>query len=187
LWCFVAPENTHITTYFKGLIMNPRPSAHHHVFTCITLAAALMLTACASVPSPQPVAATIAATPELSTLSGLIAKAGLANTLNGAGSFTVFAPSNEAFKAVPAKTLDELSANPTRLTEVLTYHVLASKAMAKDVKDGPAKTVQGGNLALAKAGAFVTVEDAVVQTADIGATNGVVHIVDRVLMPPVRK
>ena len=167
--------------------MNPGPSASRRALTCAALAAALILTACASVPTPRPVAATIAATPELSTLSGLIAKAGLANTLNGAGSFTVFAPSNEAFKAVPAKTLEELSANPTRLTEVLTYHVLASKAMVQDVKSGPAKTVQGGNIALAKAGAFVTVEDAVVQTADINATNGVVHIVDRVLMPPVRK
>jgi uncharacterized surface protein with fasciclin (FAS1) repeats len=167
--------------------MNPIDSAFHHGLITLTLTAAAMLTACASVPSPRPVATTIAATPELSTLSGLINKAGLANTLNGTGSFTVFAPSNEAFKAVPAKTLDELSANPTRLTEVLTYHVLASKTLSKEVKDGPAKTVQGGNVAIAKAGTFVTVEDAIVQTADISATNGVVHIVDRVLMPPVRR
>lgn len=167
--------------------MNPNQSVYRRTFTGFTVATALMLTACASVPNPQPVAATIAATPELSTLSSLIVKAGLTSTLNGAGSFTVFAPSNDAFKAVPAKTLEELSANPGRLTEVLTYHVLASKAMAQDVKNGPVKTVQGGNIALAKAGAFVTVEDAVVQTADINATNGVVHIVDRVLMPPARK
>jgi uncharacterized surface protein with fasciclin (FAS1) repeats len=167
--------------------MSNTPSVYRYAAACVAVTAAMMLTACASVPNPQPVATTIAATPELSTLSGLIAKAGLANTLNGTGSFTVFAPSNEAFKAVPAKTLDELSANPARLAEVLTYHVLASKAMAQDVKSGPAKTVQGGNIALAKAGAFITVEDAVVQTADINATNGVVHIVDRVLIPPVRK
>jgi uncharacterized surface protein with fasciclin (FAS1) repeats len=167
--------------------MNTINLPYRRVLTTLTLAGTLVLTACASLPSPRPVAATIAATPELSTLSGLITKAGLANTLNGTGSFTVFAPSNEAFKTVPAKTMDELAANPARLTEVLTYHVLASKAMSHDVKDGPAKTVHGGNLALAKAGAFVTVEDAVVQTADIGATNGVVHIVDRVLMPPVRR
>ncbi len=167
--------------------MNPIPSAYRHVLTTVATAAVLVLSACASIPSPQPVAATIAATPELSTLSSLISKAGMTASLNGTGSYTVFAPSNEAFKAVPAKTMDELAANPARLTEVLTYHVLASKAMSQDVKDGPAKTVQGGNLALAKSGAFVTVEDAVVQTADISATNGVVHIVDRVLMPPVRK
>jgi uncharacterized surface protein with fasciclin (FAS1) repeats len=167
--------------------MRTTPPVYRFAMACVAASAALMLTACASVPKPQPVATTIAATPQLSTLSSLIAKAGLANTLNGAGSFTVFAPSNEAFKAVPAKTLDELSANPARLTEVLTYHVLASKAMAQDVKSGPAKTVQGSNIALAKAGAFITVEDAVVQTADINATNGVVHIVDRVLIPPARK
>jgi uncharacterized surface protein with fasciclin (FAS1) repeats len=167
--------------------MNTPCIALRPALSTIAISSMLFLTACASMPAPQPVAATIAATPELSTLSSLISKANLTNTLNGAGSFTVFAPSNEAFKAVPAKTMDELGANPTRLTEVLTYHVLASKAMAQDVKDGPAKTVQGGNLALAKAGSFVTVEDAVVQTADISATNGVVHIVDRVLMPPVRK
>jgi uncharacterized surface protein with fasciclin (FAS1) repeats len=167
--------------------MNTTHSVCRRALACVAATATLMLTACASVPTPQPVAATIAATPELSTLNGLIAKAGLTNTLNGAGSFTVFAPSNEAFKAVPAKTLEELSANPGRLTEVLTYHVLASKAMAQDVKNGPVKTVQGGNIALAKAGTFVTVEDAVVQTADINATNGVVHIVDRVLIPPARK
>jgi uncharacterized surface protein with fasciclin (FAS1) repeats len=167
--------------------MIPTPSVYRYTLACAAAIAALILTACASVPNPQPVATTIAATPQLSTLSSLITKAGLANTLNGAGSFTVFAPSNEAFKAVPAKTLDELAANPARLAEVLTYHVLASKAMAQDVKSGPAKTVQGGNIALAKAGAFITVEDAVVQTADINATNGVVHIVDRVLIPPVRK
>lgn len=167
--------------------MNPIPSAYRHVLTTVATAAVLVLSACASIPSPQPVAATIAATPELSTLSSLISKAGMTASLNGTGSYTVFAPSNEAFKAVPAKTMDGLAANPARLTEVLTYHVLASKAMSQDVKDGPAKTVQGGNLALAKSGAFVIVEDAVVQTADISATNGVVHIVDRVLMPPVRK
>jgi uncharacterized surface protein with fasciclin (FAS1) repeats len=164
-------------TYFQRLQMA----------TLSTLTCALVLSACAGMSRPQPVAATIAATPELSTLSGLISKAGLANTLNGTGTFTVFAPSNDAFKAVPAKTMDELGANPERLKEVLTYHVLASKAMAQDVKDGQAKSVQGSNLALAKAGNFVTVEDAVVQTADIAATNGVVHIVDRVLMPPAKK
>jgi uncharacterized surface protein with fasciclin (FAS1) repeats len=167
--------------------MYPTHFVYRHTLALFTVAASLMVSACASLPSPQPVAATIESTPELSMLSSLITKAGLANTLNGAGSFTVFAPSNEAFKTVSAKTLDELTANPTRLTEVLTYHVLASKAMALDIKSGPAKTVQGGTITLAKAGAFVTVEDAVVQTADINATNGVVHIVDRVLMPPVRK
>jgi uncharacterized surface protein with fasciclin (FAS1) repeats len=167
--------------------MNTLRLARRRTLSVFAVAGALFLTACASVPAPQPVAATIAATPELSTLSSLITKAGLTNTLNGTGSFTVFAPSNEAFKAVPSKVMDALATNPAQLTEVLTYHVLAAKAMSQDVKDGPAKTVQGGSIALAKAGTFVTVEDAVVQTPDIAASNGVVHIVDRVLMPPARK
>lgn len=167
--------------------MNTLHIAFRPALSAIAVSSILFLSACASMQPARPVAATIAATPELSTLSSLISKANLTNTLNGTGSFTVFAPSNEAFKAVPAKTMDELAANPARLSEVLTYHVLATKAMAQDVKDGPVKTVHGGNLALAKAGTFVTVEEALVQTADISATNGVVHIVDRVLIPPVRK
>ena len=148
---------------------------------------ALAVTGCAGLSSVQPVATTVANTAELSTLSSLISKAGLTSTLNGTGSFTMFAPNNEAFKAVPQKTLDELAANPAKLTEVLTFHVIPTKAMAADVKTGSVKTVNGANIGLAKAGTFVTVEDAVVKTADINATNGVVHIVDRVLMPPARR
>jgi uncharacterized surface protein with fasciclin (FAS1) repeats len=145
------------------------------------------LSGCATVSSAQPVASSIAKIPELSTLSSLISKAGLTSTLNGTGTFTVFAPSNDAFKAVSQKTLEDLAANPSKLAEVLTYHVIANKAMAADVTTGSVKTVQGANLALSKAGTFVTVEDAVVQTADIPASNGVIHVVDRVLMPPARR
>lgn len=99
---------------------------------------------------------------------------------------TVFAPSDEAFKAVPAKTLAELGSNKELLKSVLTYHVLPGKVSAADVKNGNAKTVHGANLALSKAGTFVTVEDALVTQADVGATNGVIHIIDKVLMPPRR-
>lgn len=160
--------------------------AHKFVDTSLVLASLLGLTACATVAPAKPVAASIAATPELSTLSSLISKAGLTDTLNGSGSFTVFAPSNEAFKAVPQKVMDELAADPAKLKDVLTYHVLPAKVMAAEVKNSSVKTVQGSNLALSTAGTFVTVEDALVQTADKGATNGVVHIVDRVLLPPKR-
>jgi uncharacterized surface protein with fasciclin (FAS1) repeats len=162
--------------------------------TACAIASVLVMSACASKPpmattaqSGSGVAAMIAAKPELSTLSGLIAKADLTNTLNGAGSFTVFAPSNEAFKAVPQKTMDELAANPAMLKEVLTFHVLPVKAMAADVKNSNAKTVNGADIALSKAGDFVTVENAVVQMADITASNGVVHVIDSVLLPPKKK
>jgi uncharacterized surface protein with fasciclin (FAS1) repeats len=144
------------------------------------------LMGCATTPAPTTIADTAARTPELSTLNKLIADAGLTETLRGAGPFTVFAPSNEAFKAVPAKTLQELAANPERLKAVLSYHVVPGKVTAAEVKTGNVKSVQGANLALSKAGTFVTVEDAVVTQADVPATNGVVHVIDKVLLPPSR-
>jgi len=144
------------------------------------------LAGCATTTAPMSIADTAAATPQLSTLNKLIAQAGLGDTLRGAGPFTVFAPSDEAFKAVPAKTMAELGANKDLLKAVLTYHVLPGKVMAAEVKNGNAKSVEGGNLALSKAGTFVTVEDAVVTKADVVATNGVVHIIDKVLIPPKR-
>lgn len=148
--------------------------------------AAAALSGCATQPKPMSVADAIAAKPELSTLSSLVIKAGLSDTLKGTGPFTVFAPNNAAFAKVPAKTMADLGSDPEKLKAVLTYHVVAGKVMASDVKNGNAKTVNGANLALSKAGDFVTVEDGMVQTADLAATNGVVHIVDSVLMPPSR-
>lgn len=150
------------------------------------LSAATLLAACASTPAPTTIADTAARTPQLSTLSKLIADAGLADTLRGSGPYTVFAPSDEAFKAVPAKTLAELAANKELLKSVLSFHMLPGKVPAAEVKNGNAKTVQGANVALAKSGSFVTVEDAVVTQADVAASNGVVHVIDRVLMPPKR-
>ncbi|MES2632856.1 MAG: fasciclin domain-containing protein [Pseudomonadota bacterium] len=153
------------------------------------LAPLVLVAACATQPNTAPVnvADTIARDPNLSTLNGLVAKAGLSDTLKAAGPYTVFAPTNDAFKSVPAKTMDELAANPARLKAVLSYHVLPIKVTAAQVKPGNAKTAQGANVALSRAGEFVTVEDAMVQKADIMATNGVVHTVDRVLMPPATR
>lgn len=145
---------------------------------------ALALAGCATTPAPAPVTDTAARTPQLTTLTRLINEAGLADTLRGSGPFTVFAPSDEAFKAVPAATLAELAKDKERLRAVLTYHVVPGALTAADIKTAAVKTVNGANLALSKAGTFVTVEDAVVQTADVSATNGVVHVIDRVLMPP---
>ena len=156
----------------------------------ILIAAPLLalLAACATHPvsAPVSVAETIAHDPNLSTLNGLVAKSGLAETLKAAGPYTLFAPTNDAFKAVPAKTMDELAHDPAKLKAVLSYHVVPGKMMAADVRNGNAKTAEGANVALSRAGEFVTVEDAMVQRSDIVATNGVVHTVDRVLMPPKR-
>ena len=153
----------------------------------ILLAASIVvLSGCATQSSPVSVADTIALAPDLSTLNSLVVKAGLTDTLKGAGPFTVFAPTNAAFAKVPAKTMDELAKDSAKLKAVLTYHVVPGKVMAADVKNGNAKTVNGANLALSKAGDFVTVEDGMVQKADIAATNGVVHVVDSVFIPPTR-
>jgi uncharacterized surface protein with fasciclin (FAS1) repeats len=159
---------------------------NRRILALATLAGALALAGCATTPTPKTIAETAAATPQLSILSKLVADAGLTETLKGAGPFTVFAPTDDAFKAVPKATLDALAADKEQLKAVLTYHVVAGKVMAADVKTGPAKTVQGANLALSKSGSFVTVEDAVVTVADVPVTNGVVHIIDRVLIPPKR-
>jgi uncharacterized surface protein with fasciclin (FAS1) repeats len=151
------------------------------------LPAALVLAlaaGCATTSAPATIAETTARTPELSTLNKLINDAGLTQTLSAAGPYTVFAPSDAAFKAVPAKTMDELAKDKELLKSVLAYHVVPGKLTSAEVKNGNTKTVQGANVALSKAGTFVTVEDAMVTQADVPATNGVVHVIDRVLMPP---
>lgn len=151
------------------------------------LPAALVLAlaaGCATTSAPATIAETTARTPELSTLNKLINDAGLTQTLSASGPYTVFAPSDAAFKAVPAKTMDELAKDKELLKSVLAYHVVPGKLTSAEVKNGNTKTVQGANVALSKAGTFVTVEDAMVTQADVPATNGVVHVIDRVLMPP---
>ena len=158
----------------------------NRLFTVSATWVALTVSGCASTPSPTSIADTAARTPQLSTLNRLITQAGLDDTLRGPGPFTVFAPSDEAFKAVPANTLADLAADKELLRSVLTYHVLPGAISAAMVKNGNVKSVNGANLALSKAGTIVTVEDAVVLTADVAATNGVVHVIDRVLMPPKR-
>ncbi len=148
---------------------------------------AVMLAGCATTPQPISISDTAAATPQLSTLTKLLGDAGLSDTLKGTGPYTVFAPTDEAFKAVPAKTLDALAKDKALLISVLSYHVLPTKVTSVDMKNGPAATVQGAPVSLYKSGTFMTVEEAVVTTPDIDASNGVLHIVDRVLIPPVKK
>jgi uncharacterized surface protein with fasciclin (FAS1) repeats len=153
-------------------------------FALLAATTALALAGCASTPAPATITDTAARTPQLSTLSKLISDAGLADTLRGAGPFTVFAPTDEAFKAVPAATMARLAQDKQMLLAVLNYHVIPGKVSSADVKTGNVKTVQGANVAVSKAGTFVTVEDAVVTQADVAVTNGVVHVIDKVLLPP---
>jgi uncharacterized surface protein with fasciclin (FAS1) repeats len=147
-------------------------------------AALLALSACATTPAPTSITDTVARTPQLSTLNRLLVESGLADTLRGAGPFTLFAPTDDAFKAVPAASMTQLANDKAMLRSVLSYHVVPGKLSSADIKNGPVKTLQGANVQLSKSGTFVTVEDALVQPADIQATNGVIHVIDRVLTPP---
>jgi uncharacterized surface protein with fasciclin (FAS1) repeats len=116
------------------------------------------------------------------TLVAAVQQAGLVDTLKGPGPFTVFAPTDEAFARIPKAQLDALLKDKAALTRVLTYHVVPGKVMAGDVKAGKVATVEGDSLTLATQGG-VSVDRAKVVKADIVADNGVIHVIDSVLMP----
>lgn len=116
------------------------------------------------------------------TLAAALTAAGLIDTLKGPGPFTVFAPTDEAFAKIPKAKLDALLADKAKLTAVLTYHVVPGKVMAKDVKAGPVKTVQGTTFDVTTKGGVMVNKAKVVKT-DISASNGVIHVIDTVIMP----
>lgn len=116
------------------------------------------------------------------TLVAAVQAAGLVDTLKGPGPFTVFAPTDEAFAKIPKATLDSLLADKAALTKVLMYHVVPGKVMAKDVAAGKVKTVQGQELTVATSGGVMVDKSKVVAT-DVAASNGVIHVIDTVLMP----
>ena len=116
------------------------------------------------------------------TLATALQAAGLVDTLKGKGPFTVFAPTDEAFAKVPKADLDALLKDKAKLTAVLTYHVVAGKVLSTDIKAGKVKTVQGTELTLATSYG-VTVNGAKVTTANVLADNGVIHVIDTVLIP----
>ena len=144
------------------------------------------------------IVANVSAAPNLSTLVTAVKAAGLVDTLSGPGPFTVFAPTNDAFSKLPAGTLDTLTQpeNKAKLQDLLKYHVVAgkidAKKLMKDIKKGGGtaklKTVQGEDLAFTMSGSSVQITDAkggtaLVTTADVLQSNGVVHVIDTVLMP----
>jgi uncharacterized surface protein with fasciclin (FAS1) repeats len=116
------------------------------------------------------------------TLATALTAAGLVDTLKGKGPFTVFAPTDAAFAKIPKADLDALLKDKAKLTAVLTYHVVAGKVMAADVKAGKVKTVQGSELTVSTTGG-VMVDKAKVTATDIVADNGVIHVIDSVIMP----
>ena len=116
------------------------------------------------------------------TLAAALRAAGLVETLKGPGPFTVFAPTDAAFAKIPADQLQALLKDKAKLIAVLTYHVVPGKVMAKDVKAGMVKTVQGSSLTVSTMGG-VKVDNASVTAVDIAADNGVIHVLDSVVMP----
>ncbi|MEZ5288544.1 MAG: fasciclin domain-containing protein [Vicinamibacterales bacterium] len=129
---------------------------------------------------------TAVAAGQFKTLAAALQAAGLVETLKGTGPFTVFAPTDEAFAKLPKGTVEDLlkPENKAKLTAILTYHVVPGKVMAADVKTmKDAKTVQGGMLPVSAMGSTVMVGNAHVVKADIAASNGVIHVIDTVLMP----
>jgi uncharacterized surface protein with fasciclin (FAS1) repeats len=127
-----------------------------------------------------------AGNPAFSTLVKAVQAAGLAETLSGKGPFTVFAPTNEAFAALPQGTLEKLlqPENRDMLRKVLTYHVVSGDLMAKDLRSGSVATVEGSPVAVQVQNGSVKVNNANVVKADIDAKNGVIHVIDTVLLPP---
>ena len=122
------------------------------------------------------------------TLVAAVQAAGLVDTLKGAGPFTVFAPTDDAFAKLPKGTVENLlkPENKAKLTSILTYHVVAGKVMSKDIagKAMKAKSVEGTEIAVDATSGKVMVNTATVTTADIVASNGVIHVIDAVIMPP---
>ena len=140
----------------------------------------LALTAAAA--QAKDIVDTAVAAGDFKTLAAALEKAGLIDTLKGKGPFTVFAPTDAAFAKVPKKDLDALLADKSKLAAVLTYHVVPGSVMAKDVKAGKVKTVQGSDLTLSTSGG-VKVDGANVVKTDIVADNGVIHVIDSVVLP----
>jgi len=174
----------------------------------VMLAVTLLVSACApgipvpaaSQPQPTPVPAEPTKAPEpvvqdivdtavangsFTTLVAAVQAAGLVDTLKGEGPFTVFAPTDEAFKKLPAGTVEALLKDPAALKDILLYHVVAGKVMAADVvKLESADTVLGKPVAIKVADGKVMINDATVALADVETSNGVIHVIDTVILPP---
>ncbi len=120
---------------------------------------------------------------KFTTLATALKAAGLVDTLKGPGPFTVFAPTDEAFAKIPKADLDALLADKAKLTKVLTYHVVPGKVLAADVKSGKVKTVEGTSIMVKAKKTGVTIDKSKVTATDIMADNGVIHVIDTVLMP----
>jgi uncharacterized surface protein with fasciclin (FAS1) repeats len=156
-----------------------------------TLALALLLTSTLTLPmvqaadKPGNIVAVASGAGSFNTLVAAVKAAGLVETLQGKGPFTVFAPTDSAFAKLPAGTVENLlkPENKEKLVAILTYHVVPGKVMAADVKTMKAKTVNGKELSIKVEGGSVTVDNAKVIKTDVAASNGVIHVIDTVVLP----
>ncbi|NJR52556.1 MAG: fasciclin domain-containing protein [Leptolyngbyaceae cyanobacterium CSU_1_3] len=152
------------------------------------------------VASPAPMASPSAATTQdtivgiastnssFKTLTAALQAAGLVETLNGSGPFTVFAPTDAAFAKLPKGTVENLlkPENKAKLIQVLTYHVVPGQVLSTSLRPGPVKTVEGNSVSVMVGTRGVTVNQSKVTGADIKASNGVIHVIDTVLLPPTK-
>jgi transforming growth factor-beta-induced protein len=180
-----------------------------YIVLTLLLSLTLVFAACAAPATPKPTAVpapteapTEAAMPEMknivetavaagsfSTLVAAVTAADLGGALSGEGPFTVFAPTDEAFAALPAGTIDALLADPSGdLTQILLYHVLSGKVMAEAVADGlEVETLQGSMVKFSIVDGKPMINDAMIVTTDIEASNGVIHVIDAVILPPAEE
>ena len=134
-------------------------------------------------PPSKNVVETLAAASDFSTLTSGIEASGLSETLTGKGPFTLFAPTDEAFKKLAPGAMDALRKDPAKFKAVLSYHVIAGYLSARDIKAGNRMTLQGTALTVALSDSAVHVNGAAVTQVDMAATNGLVHVIDAVIMP----
>lgn len=160
---------------------------HSLAATALATAVALPLAVSAGAAKAADIVDTAVSAGDFTTLVAAVQAAGLVETLKGEGPFTVFAPSDAAFAKLPAGTVENLlkPENREQLVALLTYHVVPGRVMAADIagKEAMVETVQGSKLDVDATGAGVTVDQASVVQADIAADNGVIHVIDQVVMP----
>jgi len=151
-----------------------------------SFAAIALLVSSVTFAAPAPttdIVDTAVAAGSFKTLVTALQTAGLVDTLKGKGPFTVFAPTDAAFAKLPAGTVEALLKDKAKLTKILTYHVVAGEVMSKDVKSGMVKTVGGESITINVGANGVTTDKAKVVGVDVMATNGVIHVIDTVMIP----
>jgi len=154
-----------------------------NLFRKLFAALALLASSVAFAAPTTDIVDTAVAAGSFKTLVTALQTAGLVDTLKGKGPFTVFAPTDAAFAKLPPGTVEALLKDKAKLTKILTYHVVAGAVMSKDVKSGMVKTLEGSSIDIKVSSSGVMVNNAKVEAVDVMATNGVIHVIDTVLIP----